>query len=93
VIVGEFDGTTTRRVEAIAAAFREAGADAQASPQINLELWRKFVFITSLAAGCGLARAPLGHLQATPLGRRLLERAIREVVTVGRGERNPLPCR
>ena len=92
VIVGEFDGTITPRVEAIAAAFREAGADAQVSGQIQLELWRKFVFITALAAGCGLARAPLGHLQATPLGRRLLERAIREVVAVGRAKGIPLPA-
>ena len=91
VIVGEFDGTITPRVEAIAAAFREAGADAQVSPQIQLDLWRKFVFISALAAGCGLARAPLGHLQGTPLGRRLLERALREVVTVGRAKGIPFP--
>jgi 2-dehydropantoate 2-reductase len=91
VVVGEFDGSVTPRVNAIAAAFREAGVDARVSGQIQLELWRKFVFITALAAGCGLARAPVGHLLAQPLGRRLLERAIREVVAVGRAKGIPFP--
>jgi 2-dehydropantoate 2-reductase len=89
VVVGEFDGTITPRVTAIAAAFREAGADARATDVIELELWRKFVFITAVAAGCGLARAPVGHLLAQPLGRRLLERAIRETIAVGRARGIP----
>ena len=91
VVVGEFDGTITLRVESIAAAFRDAGVDGKASGQIQLELWRKFVFIAALAAGCGLARAPIGHLQASPLGRRLLERAIREVIAVARARGIPFP--
>jgi 2-dehydropantoate 2-reductase len=89
VVVGEFDGTITPRVTAIAAAFREAGAEARASDQIELELWRKFVFITAVAAGCGLARAPVGQLLARPLGRRLLERALRETIAVGRARGIP----
>jgi 2-dehydropantoate 2-reductase len=91
VTIGEFDGAVSPRVNAIAAAFREAGVDARVSEQIRLELWRKFVFITALAAGCGLARAPVGQLLAQPLGRRLLERAIREVVAVGRAKGIPFP--
>ena len=92
VIVGEFDGSLTRRVEAIVAAFQGAGVEAKASTQIQLELWRKFVFIAALAAACGLARAPIGHLQASVLGKRLLERAIREVVAVGRARGVPFPA-
>jgi 2-dehydropantoate 2-reductase len=91
IVVGEFDGMLSPRVNGIAAAFREAGVDARVSQQIQLELWRKFVFITALAAGCGLARAPVGHLLAQLLGRRLLERAIREVVAVGRAKGIPFP--
>lgn len=91
ITVGEFDGAVSPRVETIAGALREAGVDARVSQQIRLELWRKFVFITALAAGCGLARAPVGHLLVQPLGRRLLERAIREVVAVGRTKGIPFP--
>jgi len=84
VVVGEFDGVITERVRRIAAAFRDAGVDARASDRIQVELWQKFVFITALAAACGLARSPVGPLRADRLGRRLVERAIGEVVAVGR---------
>ncbi len=82
VIVGELDGSTTDRVSRIAAAFRDAGVDARASDQIITDLWEKFVFIASMAAACGLARSPIGPVREIPFGRRLLERAVQEVVDV-----------
>jgi 2-dehydropantoate 2-reductase len=91
VVVGEFDGPVSERVRRIVAAFRDAGADARASDRIGVELWQKFVFITALAAACGLARSPVGPLRADPLGRRLLERAISEVVAVARSRGIALP--
>ncbi|HKN58099.1 MAG TPA: 2-dehydropantoate 2-reductase [Gemmatimonadaceae bacterium] len=84
VVVGELDGRITDRATRVAAAFREAGADARASNDIELELWQKFVFIAALAASCGLARTPVGPLREQPLGRRLLQRAVQEVVDVAR---------
>lgn len=82
VIVGELDGRNSDRVSRIAAAFRDAGVDARASDRIITDLWEKFVFIASMAAACGLARSPIGPVRETPYGRRLLERAVREVVDV-----------
>jgi len=82
VIVGELDGRVSERVSRIAAAFRDAGVDARASDQIVMELWKKFVFIASMAAACGLARSPIGPVREIAYGRRLLERAVREVVDV-----------
>jgi 2-dehydropantoate 2-reductase len=85
VVVGELDGRPSERVERIAGALRDAGVDARVSDHIRVELWQKFVFIAALAAACGLARSPVGPLRATPLGRRLLQRAVAEVVAVARG--------
>jgi len=93
VIVGEFrdpnvadrnDGGRMQRVASIVQAFRAAKIEARVSADIQADIWRKFAFIASLAAACGLARSPVGTLRNTPLGRLLVERAIREVVTVGR---------
>src|SRR5437762_7803945 len=84
IVVGELEGRVTDRATRIAAAFREAGADARVSNDIELELWQKFVFIAALAASCGLARTPVGPLREQPLGRRLLQRAVQEVVDVAR---------
>ena len=58
---------------------------------IAAEVWRKFAFIASLAAACGLARSPVGPLRETPLGRLMIERAVCEAVAVARSLGVDLP--
>jgi 2-dehydropantoate 2-reductase len=84
IVVGERAGGLSERTERIAALFRDTGAEARASADITADLWRKFAFISSMAAACGLARAPIGAIRAAPLGRLLIERAVREVGAVAR---------
>jgi 2-dehydropantoate 2-reductase len=85
VVVGELAGGLSERAERIAATLRDAGVEgARASADITADLWRKFAFIATMAAACGLARSPVGPLRATPLGHLLLERAVGEVVAVAR---------
>lgn len=84
VIVGELPRGTSARVKDVAAMIENAGAQGEASEDITVALWQKFVFLSSIAAGCGLARLPLGAVRKNPLGARLLERAVREAVAVGR---------
>jgi len=91
VLLGELAGGASERVERIVALSTGAGAEARAVDDVALALWQKFVFIVSLAAACGLARSPVGPLRETPLGRRLIERAVREAVTVGRARGAALP--
>ncbi len=83
VIVGERTGRLSPRAERIAAVFRQTGADAHASDDITADLWRKLAFISTMAAGCGLARGPVGDIREKPLGRAVLERAVREALSVG----------
>jgi 2-dehydropantoate 2-reductase len=91
VIIGELDGQTTDRVTRIATAFRDAGADTRVSSRIDVDLWQKFIFLAAIAAGCGLARVPVGVLRERRLGRRLFQRAVQEVVDVARARGIPLP--
>jgi 2-dehydropantoate 2-reductase len=91
VVVGERSGGISERAERIAAAFREAGAEARASADITADLWRKFAFITTMSAACGLARAPVGPVRKAPLGPLLIERALHEVVAVARARGVALP--
>lgn len=84
VTVGELDGGISERAERIASAFRVAGADVTVSADILADLWRKLAFIASMAAGCGLARSPVGPLRKAPYGPLLFERAVREVLAVAR---------
>ena len=84
VVVGELEGGLSPRATEIAAAFTAAGAEARASAEMPLELWRKFVFITTMGSCCGLARTSIGPVRDAPLGQVLLERATAESVGVGR---------
>lgn len=83
VVVGERPAGLSERAERIAAAFRETGVEARASADITADLWRKLAFIATMAAGCGLSRGPVGPIREKPLGRAVLERAVREALAVG----------
>jgi len=91
LIVGEMPNGISTRAKKIATMFAEAGAEAKASDDITLALWQKFVFLASIAAACGLTRLPIGPVRDTPLGARLIERAVREAVAVGRARGIALP--
>ena len=91
VVVGERRGGSSDRAERVAAAFREAGAESSVSTEIVVDLWRKFLFIATIAAACGLARAPVGDVQRAPMGKLLLERALREIGAVARARGVALP--
>lgn len=84
VVVGELAGGLSDRARAIAGALAAAGIEARASAEMPLELWRKFVFITTIGSCCGLARTSIGPVRAAPMGQALLERATGESVAVGR---------
>jgi 2-dehydropantoate 2-reductase len=87
IAVGEMDGGEEEaggRAARLVAALKDAGVEARVSPDITADLWRKFAFISTMAAACGLARAPIGPVRAAPLGRLLLARAVAEVMAVGR---------
>ena len=85
IVVGEREGGTSERAERFVTAVREAGAEARVSEDMTADLWRKFVFIASMAAVCGLSRSPVGPIRSDSLGRELIERAVREVIAVARG--------
>jgi 2-dehydropantoate 2-reductase len=90
VVLGELGPSQPerkQRIEAIVHAFQEAGVDASVSQDMTADLWRKFAFIASMAAACGLSRTPIGPLRATKLGHLLIERAVREVISVARARK------
>jgi 2-dehydropantoate 2-reductase len=82
--LGQSQPERKQRIDAIVKAFCEAGVDATVSADITADLWRKFAFIASMAAACGLSRTAIGPLRATKLGHLLIERAVREVINVAR---------
>ncbi|HEV8679948.1 MAG TPA: 2-dehydropantoate 2-reductase [Stellaceae bacterium] len=60
--LGEPDGTKSRRLEAIAAAFERAGVPAPISTTIRAEIWEKLLRNLSTSPICALTGEPIGIL-------------------------------
>jgi len=84
-------GTSSELAQAICQALRGVGVDAETSPDIQVELWRKFIFLTAFSAVCGLTRTDIGTVREAIHGLDLLGHAVREIAAVGRASGIPLP--
>jgi 2-dehydropantoate 2-reductase len=91
LIIGEFGGHRSGRVEAFHAACVAAGIDAEVSDDIRRAIWEKFVFLLGLSATTTTMRVPIGPMRANPQSRAFLLDLMREVVAVGRAHGVPLP--
>jgi 2-dehydropantoate 2-reductase len=72
--------------EALLAACKGAGIEAELSADIRRALWEKFAFLAAFSGLTSVARQPLGVLRGDPDLRATLEAAIREVWAVGRAK-------
>jgi 2-dehydropantoate 2-reductase len=90
VEIGELAGGLSPRVEALRAAFAQAGAQAEASADIRTALWKKLLTVSSWAGLGALARSPMGALRDLPETHALIDRAMDEGIAVGARRGHPL---
>jgi 2-dehydropantoate 2-reductase len=89
---GHPDRRADPTLAALADAAQKAGIDIAVSEAIELELWQKFVFLSSLAGITAATRLPIGKLLTEPDTRGLFHSLLREVVGVGRARGVNLPA-
>jgi 2-dehydropantoate 2-reductase len=82
VVFGELDGQPSPRLEALRAAFTQAGVRAEVSPDIRRTLWQKYVMITAQAGMTALSRAPIGVIRAVPESRQMYRRIAEELTAL-----------
>jgi len=89
---GELAGGLSPRAEHLQQAFsRCRGVTAEALEDVQAEMWRKFLFISSVSGLGAVTRAPIGVLRSRAETRDLLERAMHEVLAVARAHGVALP--
>lgn len=81
---GEFGGGGSPRVSAFVAALRRAGADVVESPDIAVEIWKKFAFLAPFSGLTALTRATAGPIRADAGARGLFRLAVEEVAALAR---------
>lgn len=85
IMYGELDNAQSARILAIDAALRASGVDAKLSPDIQLEMWEKVAFLSTLAGMTCLMRGSVGQIASTPDGAALMQRyyaVCREIATL-----------
>jgi 2-dehydropantoate 2-reductase len=88
---GHPDRHADPQLSGFADAAQKAGLDVALADNIEVELWNKFVFLSSLAGMTGATRQPIGPILADPDTRALFKDLIREVVAVGHAKGVALP--
>lgn len=84
LVFGEFDGSRSKRGEALLSACIAGGIHAELSENILREIWQKYVFLVGLSGTTTTIRKPIGPIREHPVTRAFLLDVMREVVAVGR---------
>ncbi len=90
IALGELNGAITPRVQAIAAALQEAGAEVEISDSINKVRWTKFLFIASISGVGAATRVTSERITGCAETRHLLEEAMREIEALAAASGMPL---
>lgn len=78
------DPSHQAKAEVVCAAFRDAGVPAEASGDIAVTLWTKFLFITTMAGTTSLAREYLRDLLPRPEWHKIIVGCMEEIERAGR---------
>jgi 2-dehydropantoate 2-reductase len=89
---GEMDGGVSPRVTRIAEAFVRAGVSAEASPNILVDLWEKFLFICAHGGVTALGRLGIGEILGCPETAQFYRAVMEEIAAVGRAKGVALPA-
>lgn len=91
MIFGELDGQRTARAEAFLAVSKKAGIDAVLSENIDVELWKKFVYLTALSGMTCYTRSAIGRIRNNPEQFAMMRAALEEAIAVARAKGVALP--
>jgi 2-dehydropantoate 2-reductase len=92
LVVGSASGLAAKQLPRVVELFGDTPVEVRVDEEILPELWRKMAVVCSLSAVCGMTDAAIGRIRAHPLGRDLQERAVGEVMAVGRARGVALPA-
>ncbi len=82
IIFGEKNNERTQRVLKLSEVFTKAEISNLVPEDITLEIWKKFLFITTISALGGLARVPLGEIRESDYLLDIMIKTGKEIITV-----------
>jgi 2-dehydropantoate 2-reductase len=92
LIVGEYDGSRSKRAQWLVDALLKAGVQAELAGDIRRTLWEKYTFLVGLSGTTATMRTPIGEIRSNAQTRAFLLDLMKEVVAVGRAHGVALPA-
>lgn len=92
LIFGELDGTRSARLQRFADACAPAGFHATLSDHITIDIWTKFVRLSTFSGMTAVTRSPIGPIAADPELFSMLKDAAREAAAVARAKGIAVPA-
>ncbi|MCZ6645404.1 MAG: 2-dehydropantoate 2-reductase [SAR324 cluster bacterium] len=91
IVFGELSGEATPRARSIEAVLKSVKIDTFLTPNIEQELWKKFIFVTPMAGVGGVIRKASGLIRSDPDTLKLLTGCMLEIDAVARKKGVELP--
>jgi 2-dehydropantoate 2-reductase len=82
IIFGEISNIKTNRVKKIKETFDEAQFKNEIADNIQLAIWKKFLFITTFSGLAALTRTPIGVLRTSTYLKNLMWKTAKEIVKI-----------
>lgn len=88
---GELDNRPSERCERLRQIFLQAGVTVEIPPDIQVAMWRKFLFVVSTSGMGAVTRSPIGAFRSLPQTRNMLGQAMQEVFDIAKARHIDLP--
>jgi 2-dehydropantoate 2-reductase len=82
IVFGEFDGTTSDRIQAIKHLFAGSKLAADSSTEIRNEIWKKYIIISTMAGMTCLTRSSMGPILESISGKETYGRLLQEIYDI-----------
>jgi len=82
IVFGELNNNKTYRVKLLKKVFDKAGFKNRISDNIVLDIWRKFLFITTYSGIGALTRQPLGAIINIPFVKQMMVNTAKEIMQI-----------
>ncbi|PTX45303.1 ketopantoate reductase [Christiangramia gaetbulicola] len=90
IVFGEADNSRSERVLKIHDILDEAGIENNIPENIQLEIWKKFLFICTVSGIGGLTRVPIDKIRDSNYLKEMMRNSAREIIEVGKVKGVPL---
>jgi 2-dehydropantoate 2-reductase len=86
ILFGHADNRADAALEAFVSAGKAAKLDIVLTPQIETELWKKFIFLTAMTGGTAALRAPIGPILADADTKAFFRQLMQEAFAIGKAK-------